>query len=72
MQDPAPENITGSKTAMHEVTHHVEWGVVAGVVMVLFLLWYFDPLGRLGRPREPDDGQGVSSTSSQMDMATTH
>lgn len=58
MRDPLPENITGSKRIAHTVQHEVNWGYVAMAVAVIFLVLYFDPLGRLSAEDFDVDGDG--------------
>lgn len=56
MQDPLPENIDGEKVVTHSVEHEINWGYVSVAVMVLVLLWYLDPLNRLGESTEDEMG----------------
>ncbi|MFK8215594.1 hypothetical protein [Haloferax volcanii] len=58
MQDPLPENITGSKRVAHTVQHEVNWGYVALAVAVIFVVIYFDPLSRLSMEEPVDDSEG--------------
>jgi len=42
MQDPQPENITGTKQVVHRVEHNIHWGYVAagvGLLAVAFVLY---------------------------------
>ena len=39
MNDPAPENITGSKTVSHNVNHTIRWDYVLLGVVVLYALY---------------------------------
>lgn len=39
MQDPSPENITGSKQVSHVVEHKINWGHVAIGLAVIFVVW---------------------------------
>jgi len=55
MKDPQPSNITGEKVQQHVFKHEVNWGYVVIAAVVLFAVWYADPLERLGG----DDDDGV-------------
>lgn len=39
MQDPHPENITGSKTVSHVVEHRINWGQVALGIALIYVVW---------------------------------
>lgn len=43
MEDPLPENITGSKEVQHAVNHEINWGHVALGVAVIVLAMKFGP-----------------------------
>lgn len=68
MQDPPRENITGQKK--HVFKHEVNWGYVAIGAVVILLLWYFDPLGRLSR-RGDDREESADLGENAVEVALT-
>lgn len=60
MQDPQPSNITGEKVQQHVFKHEVDWGHIIIGIVVLFAVWYTDPLSKLGDDDEADVDLGLN------------
>jgi len=43
MNDPIPENISGSKVYKHEFSHSIQWGYLVLGIALLYLAWRLGP-----------------------------
>jgi hypothetical protein len=69
MQDPTPENITGSKIQKHTFEHQIRWDLLIAAVVAGFVAWKLFGGLSLGSDSESDENVRTEKFGELSDSA---